>query len=484
MRATKEILTVVALLNVGACEATGSSDAAGTIANLDLTPSVPGSAAGREPVNAQPSPTVNALPSAPPASRPVNDRDPLHGRIDQLAPLVVPHVIANRHYIHQHPERSNREFETGKYIARKLRELGVEVWAPAARTGVVGVLRGGKSGPGVALRAELDALAGTEAVDVPFKSTVPGVMHACGHDAHMALLLGVAEVFAQMKDQLPGTIKFLFQPGEEGPPPGETDGAVALIEEGVLTKEPRTEVIFGLHVVPTLETGQIGYRSGGLMGSDDLFDIVVRGRQTDGETPWAGVDPIVVAAQIVLGLQTITSRQMDIVKAPVVVTVERIAGGERLETVPDHVDMSVMLRAFDPQMRDEAKMRIRNTAQNIAAASGATAEVVEAPEMATPGVYNDPRLTERMLPTLERVVGDRGLVELRPQPYADDFSFFTGKVPGLFVLMGIRKKGATLDEYPINHSPYFKIDETSYELGVRTLANLVVDYMLGAPQNR
>jgi amidohydrolase len=458
MRATKNVLMVAALLGIGGCAATGSPVAAGALANQAPPPSVPPSA--------------------------WNDRGPLHGRIDQLTRQVIPQVIANRHYIHQHPELSNREFQTGKYIAGKLRELGLEVWAPAAKTGVVGVLRGGKPGPGVALRAELDALVGTEQVDAPFKSTVPGVMHECGHDAHMAMVLGVAAVLAQMQDQLPGTVKFIFQPGEEGPPPGETDGAVALIQEGTLTKEPKTDVIFGLHVIPQLETGQIGYRSGGLMGSDDLFDMVVRGRQTDGETPWTGVDPIVVAAQIVLGLQTITSRQMDIVKAPVVVTVEKLVGGERNETVPDHVDMSVMLRAFDPRMRDDAKVRIRRTAQNIAAAAGATVDVVEAPEMATPGVYNDPSLTARMLPTLMRVVGDRGLVQLPVQPFADDFSFYTEKVPGLFVLMGIRKPGATLDEYAPNHSPHFKIDETSYELGVRTLANLVVDYMLGAPPNR
>jgi amidohydrolase len=351
---------------------------------------------------------------AAPASRPVNDDDPLHARIDQLARQVIPQVM----------------------------------------------------------------------VDVPFKSTVAGAMHECGHDAHIAMVLGVAAILAQMKDQLPGSVKFVFQPGEEGPPPGETDGAVALIEEGVLTKEPRTDVIFGLHVLPQLETGQIGYRSGSLMGSDDLLDIVVRGRQTTGETPWTGVDPIVVAAQIVLGLQAITSRQMDIVKAPVVLTVEKIAGGERNETVPDHVDMSVMLRAFDPQMRADAKARVRRTAENIAAAAGATADVREVAEMAMPGVYNDPTLTARMLPTLARVAGNRGLVQVPVQPFADDFSFYTEKVPGLFVLMGIRKPGATLDEYPPNHSPRFRIDETGYELGVRTLANLVVDYMLGAPPNR
>ncbi|MBL6749061.1 MAG: amidohydrolase [Nevskia sp.] len=421
---------------------------------------------------------------APPAMA-AADAAALHRRIDELAAQVDAHVIANRRYIHQHPELSNREYETAKYVAARLRELGLEVHTGVAKTGVVAVLHGGLPGPVVALRSELDALPVVEQVDLPFKSNVRttfdgkevGVMHACGHDAHMGMLLGVAELFVKMRDQLPGTVKFVFQPGEEGAPPGEEDGAAGMVREGVLDK---VDVIFGIHVMTQFETGTLAYRAGGEMASADDLNIVVHGRQTHGAMPWNGVDPIVAAAQVVLGLQTITSRQMDLTRAPLVVTIGKIEGGVRQNIVPEEVSMKGTLRTLDPQMRDDAKARIKRTVESIAAASGATADVTIGGETADPVVYNDPALAARMRPTLQRLAGDGKLVDIPALTVSEDFSFFQQKVPGLFVFVGVRKPGASMDEYAPNHSPRFKVDESGLQLGVRTLANLAVDYMAGA----
>ena len=416
------------------------------------------------------------------------DLDALHQGIDRLADQVEPHVIANRRYIHQHPELSNRETETAAYIAEHLKALGIEVHTGIAKTGVVGVLRGGKAGPVVALRSELDALPNTEEVDLPFKSTVRttyggkevGVMHACGHDAHMGILLGVAEVLSQLRSQLHGTVKFIFQPAEEGAPAGEEGGAALMVKEGVLDQDPKPEAIFGLHVLTQYEVGTVAYRAGGIMAATDDLKIVVHGRSTHGAQPWNGVDPITVASQIVMGLQTIVSRQMDLTKAPVVLTIGRIEGGLRFNIIPDAVTLYGTVRTLDPSARTDVEQRIKRTAENIAAASGASAEVSMGSEVSYPVTFNDPALTAQMLPTLARVAGKDHLLECPAQTIAEDFSFYQQKIPGVFVFLGVRKPGASMEEYAPNHSPRFKIDESGLKLGVRLLANLVVDYQAKA----
>jgi amidohydrolase len=423
--------------------------------------------------------------NAPAATPAAGDLDALHQRIDRLANDVEPHVIANRRYLHQHPELSNRETETAAYVAEHLRALGLEVQTGIAKTGVVAVLRGAKPGPIVALRSELDALPVTEQGELPFKSTVRatyngqevGVMHACGHDAHMGILLGVAEVLEQLRPQLHGTVKFIFQPAEEGAPAGEQGGAALMVKEGVLDKDPKPQAIFGLHVLTQFEAGSIAYRSGGAMAGTDDLRIVVRGRSTHGAMPWNGVDPVVVAAQIVMGLQTIVSRQTDITNAPVVVTIGKIDGGVRNNIIPDSVTLVGTVRTLDPPARTDVEQRINRTAENIAAASGASAEVAMGAEMSYPVTYNDPALTARMLPTLTRVAGADHLLVSPPLTIAEDFSFYQQKIPGLFVFLGVRKPGASLDEYGPNHSSRFKIDESGLKLGVRALANLTVDYL-------
>jgi amidohydrolase len=434
---------------------------------------------------AQDSKGADALPQSSAAFRAVDDRNPLHARLDDLASRGIDAVIKDRRHIHQHPELSNREFETSTYIVTRARALGLEVRTPIGKTGVVAVLRGAKPGPTVALRAELDALPYTEEVDLPFKSTVRakspngetvGVMHACGHDAHMAMLLGVASIFLQLKGQLPGTIVFIFQPGEEGPPPGEQDGALQLISAGVLSGEPRPEVIFGAHLLTQLETGQIGYRSGAQQAGSDEIDITVRGRQANVDTPWSGVDAIVVGSQIVLGLQTIVSRQVDFMKSPVVLSISDIQGGH-YQALADSLRMTVVLDWYDRDLRQDIIDRVRRTAQNIALASGATAEAKVVPEQYVPSIYNDPRLVERMRPTLRRLAGDDHLIDIGLLPFPDDFAFYQEKIPGLFVVLGARAAG---DEFIPNHSPKFHIDESSMLVGVRTLAQLTLDYMLGA----
>ena len=411
----------------------------------------------------------------------------LHAQLDQLADAVSAQVIADRRYLHQRPELSNREFETSKYLAKRLKALGYEVQTGIAHTGVVAVLRGGKPGPVVALRSDMDALPVTEEVDLPFKSTVRGsfdgkdvgVMHACGHDAHMGILLGVASIFAQLKPQLPGTLKLIFQPAEEGHPKGEEGGAELMVKEGVLSSEPKPEVIFGLHVFTKFETGQLAYRAGGVMASSDDFSIVVHGKSSHGAMPWNGIDPIVIASQMVLALQTIPSRQMDLTRAPVVVTVGKFDAGVRNNIIPDTALLKGTLRALDQDMRKQLQDDVRRTVAGIAAAGGATADVSFGEETSYPVTYNDPALTARMLPTLKRVAG-AGLIESPVIMGAEDFAFYQQQIPGLYVFVGVRKPGASLDEYAPNHSARFKIDESGLGLAVRTLSNLALDYMEGA----
>ena len=405
----------------------------------------------------------------------------LQAQIDQRVQAVLPKVISWRRDIHQHPELGNRETRTAGVIAAHLKSLGLEVKENVAKTGVVGVLRGGRPGGTVALRADMDALPVTEMVDLPFKSTVKstyngqevGVMHACGHDSHVAMLMGVAEVLAGMKAQIPGTVKFFFQPAEEGPPPGETGGAGDMIAQGVL-ENPKVDAVFGLHVMP-METGTAWYRAGGLMASSDNLHIVVRGRQTHGAVPWGGVDPIVVTAQIVSGLQSIVARQIDITNAPAIVTIGRINGGIRFNIIPDSVVLEGTIRALDPTMQKDIHARIKRTAEMIAQSAGATADVRI--DINYPVTFNDAALTDQMLPTLNRVFGTEQVRQVRPQTVAEDFSKFQQKVPGLFFFLGITPKGTDPAKVAANHSPYFFVDEAAFPGGMRAMANLALDYL-------
>ncbi|MGH7644344.1 MAG: amidohydrolase [Gemmatimonadales bacterium] len=408
----------------------------------------------------------------------------VHQEIDRAAARVEPKVVAWRRDIHQHPELSNREIRTAQVVADHLRALGLEVRTGVARTGVVGVLRGGRPGPVVALRADMDALPVTEEVDLPFASKVRttysgqevGVMHACGHDAHTAMLMGAAEVLAGLRDRLPGTVTFLFQPAEEGPPAGERGGAELMIEEGALAN-PAPAAIFGLHVLP-FRVGRLRVRPGGMLASADVLRIVVRGRQTHGAQPWRGVDPIVVAAQIVLGLQTIVSRQLDLTAAPAVVTIGSFQGGLRMNIVPDSVVLLGTIRGFDPGMQRDIHERVRRTAERIAESAGATAEVeIRSPY---PVTFNDSALTARMLPTLRRVVGDAGVESTTPLTVAEDFSHYQRRIPGMFFLLGITPVGTDPAAAAPNHSPRFFVDESALVTGVRALSYLAVDYLAGA----
>ncbi|MBX3147334.1 MAG: amidohydrolase [Gemmatimonadales bacterium] len=412
--------------------------------------------------------------------------DPLAREVETRLTAVMPKVIAWRRDIHQHPELGNREVRTAKLVADHLRSLGIEVQTEVGVTGVVGLLRGGRAGPVVALRADMDALPVTELVDLPFKSTVRtiyngaevGVMHACGHDNHVAILMGVAEIFAGMRAQIPGTIKFIFQPAEEGPPAGEEGGAPLMVKEGVL-QNPRPDAIFGLHVWPG-PLGSLSYRSGGAMAAPDGITIVVKGRQTHGAVPWGGVDPIVVSAQIVLGLQTIVSRQVDITALPAVVTIGSIQGGNRGNIIPDSVVMVGTIRTFDEQVRKDIHDRVRRTVTSIAAASGATATI----DIPSGGLltYNDPALTERMAPTLARTAGKGGVnPTMPPVTGAEDFPAFTQEIPGLYYFLGVSPEGQDLNTVPRNHSPYFFADEAALPTGVRSMANLALDFLRSKP---
>src|SRR5436190_2165714 len=403
-------------------------------------------------------------------------------RIDDAAARVEQKVIACRRDIHEHPELGNREMRTAKLIADRLRELGIEVKENVAHTGVVGLLRGGKPGRVVGLRADMDALPVTEQVDLPFASKVRttyngqevGAMHACAHDAHVAILLGVAEVLSGIRDQLSGTVKFLFQPAEEGAPQGEEGGAELMVKEGAL-ENPKVDAVFGLHVTSRYPVGEIAYKPEGMMAAVDSFKIIVKGKQTHGAYPWLGVDPIVVASQIVLGLQTIPSRQVDSTLAPSVVTVGAIHGGVRNNIIPDSVEMIGTIRSLDAKMRDDIHARIKRTVENIAASAGATAELTIT--TGYPITYNDPTLTEKMAPTLRRVAGSSNVRVVNATLGAEDFSFFQQKVPGLFFWLGTRPKNQTAEEAASNHSPLFYVDESGLGLGVRAMAHVAVDYL-------
>ncbi len=389
-------------------------------------------------------------------------------------------VVTWRRDFHQHPELGMQETRTSKIIADHLRSLGLEVQVgvPGAPTAVVGVLKGGKPGRVVGLRADMDGLPVTEQVDLPFKSTAKamwngaetGVMHACGHDNHMAILLGAATALSGMKDQLPGTVKFIFQPAEEGP-----GGAEPMVKAGVL-KNPNVDAVFGLHVFP-FPAGQIVYRSGPLMASADEFTITITGRQTHGAVPWGGVDPIVIGAQIVTAFQSIVARQVNIAEAPAVVTVGKFAGGNRSNIIPDSVELVGTIRAFDEGERTKIRERVRAIATSYATASGATAKVEFG--LGYPVTRNDPALTERMVPTLKRVAGEAQVKVGALTGTAEDFSYFQQDVPGLFFFLGVTPPSQDASKAALNHSPLFFADETALPVGVRALTHLTIDYLFG-----
>ena len=402
--------------------------------------------------------------------------NPLAADVDRLATEINQQVVAWRRDFHQHPELGNQENRTAKVIADELRKLGYEVTTGVAGTGVVGVLKGGRPGPVVALRSDMDALPVTEQVDLPFKSTAKaewngqqvGVMHACGHDNHMAIQLGAATVLARLRDRLPGTVKLIFQPAEEGP-----GGAEPMIKEKVL-ENPKVDAIFGLHVFP-FPAGNIVYRPGPVMASADSFVIRVRGRQTHGAVPWGGIDPIVVGSQIVVALQTIVSRSVDITSAPAVVTVGRFTGGNRSNIIPDEVELEGTVRTFNETVRKNIHDRIRSIATNLAESAGATAAVEFG--LGYPVTNNDPALTERMVPTLRRVAGANNVVVGPLTGTAEDFSYFQQQVPGLFIFLGVTPRDQDHLKAPANHSPLFFADESALPVGVKVMTNLALDYL-------
>lgn len=405
----------------------------------------------------------------------------LDADVDARARALEAKVVAWRRDIHQHPELGNREFRTSKLVAEHLQELGLEVKTGVAKTGVVGILRGGKPGPVVALRADMDALPVAEEVDLPFKSTVRatyngqdvGVMHACGHDNHVAILMGVAELLSGMKAQVQGTVVFVFQPAEEGAPAGERGGAEVMLEEGIFDN-PKVEAVFGLHVFP-FETGKIVYRSGGLMASGDTYKVVIHGRQTHGALPWNGVDPITIASQIITSAQSIVSRQVDLTLTPAIVTVGYIRGGVRVNIIPDSVEFGGTIRTFDETTRDSIRTKFTRLITTMAEANGAKASIIF--DRGTPVTYNDPALTEKMAPSLRRALG-AGQVEVgRQTTTSEDYSLYQKKVPGVFYFLGVTPKGTDPSKVAPNHSPRFFADEAALVPGVKALSTLALDFL-------
>ncbi len=403
------------------------------------------------------------------------------------AERLAPKVLAWRRDIHQHPELGNREVRTAKLVADHLRALGLDVKTGIATTGVVAVLKGGKPGPRIAIRADMDALPVTERNALPFASKVTttfrgetvGVMHACGHDAHTATLMGVAEAMVAMKADLPGEVLFVFQPAEEGPPDGEEGGAEEMLKQGIF-RDFKPEAVFGLHVFSTLNAGQIGYRAGPAMAASDRFNIVIKGRQTHGSRPWGGVDPIVAAADVIGTAQTIVSRRQNIAKQPVVVTFGTIKGGIRYNIIPDQVEMIGTIRTFDEGMRQAVFKDLQNVAEHVAAAHGATA-IAQVPDTkGNPVTVNDVALTAKLLPSLERAVGKENLVEMGLNMGAEDFSFYAREVPGFFFFVGATPKGQDAGKAPSNHSPEFFLDESALDVSLRAMLQVTLDYLHGA----
>ncbi|MEQ9307974.1 MAG: amidohydrolase [Balneolaceae bacterium] len=398
--------------------------------------------------------------------------------IDQKADALEDQVIEWRRYFHENPELSNREFNTAKKVAEHLESLGLEVQTKVAHTGVVAILEGGKPGPVVALRADMDALPVVERTPVPFKSKVVGeyqgnevgVMHACGHDTHIAILMGVAQILTEMKADLEGTVKFIFQPAEEGAPAGENGGAKMMVEEGVL-KNPDVDAIFGLHISDDTPVGILEYRSEGIMAAVNSYSIQVKGKQAHGSTPWSGIDPIVTSAQIINNIQTIVSRSLPLTKQAAVVTVGIIRGGVRSNIIPEEVYMEGTIRTLDADMRTTLFDRLETIVTNTAESNGA--EAILTINEGYPITYNDPELSALMLPTLEESAGKENVEYINAITGAEDFSFFQEEVPGLYFFLGGLPEGGTAYGH---HTPDFYVSEEGLKLGVRTMANLVVDY--------
>ncbi|MFS8063168.1 MAG: amidohydrolase [Luteimonas sp.] len=419
-------------------------------------------------------------------SRPAFAQSGARAEVAAAAQRERDQVIAWRRDIHQHPELSNREERTSVLVAAHLRALGLQPLTGIAHHGVVVIIQGGKPGPKLALRADMDALPVTEQVDLPFASKVTttfagqstGVMHACGHDAHTSILLGIADALVAMQKDLPGAVMLVFQPSEEGAPPGEEGGASLMLKEG-LFKEFKPDAMFGLHVFSTLQAGQIGVRPGPLMAASDKFSITVTGRQTHGSSPWGGIDPIVAAADIIGSAQSIVSRRTNIAKLPAVVTFGAIHGGIRYNIIPDSVEMVGTIRTFDPDMRTRILADLSNVAGHVALANGASARTVVPDGISNPVTYNDPALTARMLPSLKAVAGDGNVVEPPLQMGAEDFAYYAKEVPAMFFFVGATAPGIDPATAPSNHSPKFSLDESSLDLGLRALLQVTLDYLHG-----
>lgn len=403
----------------------------------------------------------------------------------ELTAQVESKVIAWRRDLHQHPELSNREFRTSKVIEKHLKSLGLEVQTGIAHTGVVAILTGGKPGPLIGLRADMDALPVTEVVDLPFASKATdtyrnqtvGVMHACGHDTHVAMLMGVAENLVKVKDSLAGDVMFIFQPAEEGAPEGEQGGAELMLKQGLFAKR-KPEQVFGMHVTSSMPTGMIGLRSGPAMASEDSFTIKVTGKQTHGSRPWSGVDPIVASAQIINSVQTIISRQVDITKAPAVVSFGAINGGIRSNIIPDEVELIGTIRTFDQDMRADIKVKLAQVAANAAKTVGATAVTVIQPGY--PVTVNNPELVSKMRPVIASVVGDNMLIEPGLITGAEDFSYYALETPGMFFFLGVTPADQDINNVASNHSPAFYVDESALKVGVQTMTQIALTALSAA----
>ncbi len=406
----------------------------------------------------------------------------LQAKVDQQAQEMEMKVIEWRRHFHQYPELSNREVKTAAIVAEHLKKLGIEVQTGVAKTGVVGLLKTGKPGPVIALRADMDALPVTERNSLPYASKEKaifsdqetGVMHACGHDTHVAILMGVAEILSKNKSDLKGTIKFIFQPAEEGPPPGEDGGAGLMVKEGVL-ENPKVEVIFGMHIQSISPLGRITYRPAGMMAASDWFTIKVKGKQSHGAAPWMGIDPIAISAQIINGLQTIVSRQTDLTKEAAVISVGRINAGIRENIIPEEAVMAGTIRTLDDDMRTKIHEKIKLTATKIAESGGATAEVSIVNK--TPVTYNDPELTEKMISSLQKAAGKENVIQINAVTGAEDFGFFLQEVPGFFFFVGAMMANQDPNVVPSHHTPDFMIDELGMRTGLKAMLNVTLDYM-------
>ena len=412
-----------------------------------------------------------------------------YAMVAEKADAIEAKTIEWRHHIHQNPELSNREFETAKKVAAHLEGLGLKVRTGIAHTGVVGLLDSGKPGPVIALRADMDALPVTERVDIPWASKVKasylgqesGVMHACGHDTHVAMLMGAAEILTGMKDQLSGKVVFVFQPAEEGAPPGEKGGAKLMVEEGII-EDYNIDVFFGLHINSRTEVGKINYRPRGALAAANRFVIKVNGKQSHGSQPWGGVDPITVSAQIIQGLNNIISRQTELTKEAAVITIGKFQAGVRNNIIPESAEMVGTIRTLDKEMQAEIFDRIERTATMIAESAGATAEVTI--EEGYPVTYNDPELTAKMIPTVFETAGEDNVRLSRAKTGAEDFSFFANKVPGLFLFLGGMPKGVNPMDAAPHHTPDFFVDDSGMKLGVKVLCNLTLDYIAKSTETK